>query len=72
MNATYASREEDDLGYEFAARRQSSPASERTGIAAAKQLTSRERASYQSRFSRRTAPSRVSGIHRRGNKRHSF
>jgi hypothetical protein len=72
MNATFASREEDDLGYEFAARRQNSPVSERIGQAAVKQLTGRERAAHQSRFARRTAPSRMSGIHRRSNKRHGF
>jgi hypothetical protein len=72
MSATFTAREEDDLGYEFAARRQTSPVSERVCQAAAKQLTGRERASHQSRFSRRTAPSRMSGIHRRGSKRRGF
>lgn len=72
MNATLTMNDEDNLGYEFAARGQTASVSERIGQAAAKLLSSRERASHQSRFSRRTAPSRVSGIHRRGNKRRNF
>ncbi len=72
MNATFAAREEEDLGYEFAARRQVPSVSERLGKTAVRQLSSRERASHQLRFGRRTAPSRMSGIHRRGNKRHGF
>jgi hypothetical protein len=72
MNATFTSCEEDILGYEFAARRQTSPVRERVGQATVKQLTGRERASHQLRFSRRTLPSRMSGIHRRSNKRNGF
>jgi hypothetical protein len=72
MNANFKFREEDHLGYDFAARSQNSPIGGRIGHAAAKRLAGRERTSHQSRFGRRTALSRVSGVHRGGNKRRGF
>lgn len=59
---------DEELGYEVNARYGSVTLSERRGVAASRQLSGQERHSQQARYSRRPAPTRMSGSHRRRNK----
>jgi hypothetical protein len=70
MNATLTICDEDDLGYEFAARRRTAPLSNRLSQVAARQESGRERFADHARYQRKSAPTRVSGMHQRGKKRH--
>ena len=72
MNASTAFCQEEDLGYECPGDRQSEELSERIVIAASRKSTPQERFTRQSRYSRRAAPQRMSGTHRRGNKRYGI
>jgi hypothetical protein len=72
MNASKAFCHEENLGYECPGDRQSEELSERIVIAASRKSTTQERFTRQSRYSRRTAPQRMSGAHRRGNKRYGI
>jgi hypothetical protein len=72
MNASSAFCHEEDLGYECPGDRQSELLSERIVIAASRKATAQERFTRQSRYSRRPAPQRMSGTHRRGNKRYGI
>jgi hypothetical protein len=68
MNQFALATEEDELGYEVDARQGRPVLGERREMAAKRQLNGQERRSQQSRFSRRPAPVRTSGSHRRRNK----
>lgn len=72
MNATIATYEEDDLGYEFASRRQTAPLSERVGRTAVRNLTGQQRAAQQARYKHRVAPTQKSGTQRRRQKRYGL
>lgn len=72
MNASVLHGLDDDGGYERPTVRAREPLGERMALSATRASTSRERASRQSRFSRRPAPQRASGAHRRGNKRYGI
>lgn len=60
--------EEEELGYEVDSRYVSVVISERRGVATSRQFTGQERRSQEARYSRRPAPTRMSGSHRRRNK----
>jgi hypothetical protein len=70
MNASTAFCHEETLGYECPGDRQSEQLSERIVLATSRKATPQERFTRQSRYSRRPAPQRMSGAHRRGNKRY--
>lgn len=72
MNAQAVFCHEEELGYECSGIRQHEPVSERLALAASRKPTGQERVSRQARYSRRTAPQRTSGTHRRGNKRYGI
>jgi len=72
MNAVLEMCEEDELGYEVEVRRGAAPRRDRCRLDAMRELSGRERASLQSRYSRRPTPTRTSGSHRRGNKRYGI
>jgi hypothetical protein len=72
MNANSIFCHEDDLGYDCPDQRRTELLSERVAITAARKTTGKERVAQQSRFSRRPAPQRTSGAHRRGNKRYGI
>ena len=63
----------EDLDYDVEARsHEPRVLSERRGIALSRQLSGGERRSRQARYSRRSAPKRMAGTHRRGNKHHGL
>ncbi len=64
--------DEEELGYEVDARCANVVLSERRGVATSRQLNGQERRSHQSRYSRRPAPTRMSGSHQRRNKHHGL
>ncbi len=72
MNATVIFSQEEELGYECPGDRQSEQLSERIVSAASRKTSGQERFTRQSRYSRRPAPQRMSGTHRRGNKRYGI
>ena len=61
-------RDNEELGYEVDARHGNVVISERRGLATSRQLNGQERRSRQARYSRQSAPVRLSGSHRRRNK----
>ena len=72
MNSTASCCLEDDWAYDTPADRHRAQVSERVAILSTRNFNGHERASRQSRYSRRAAPQRLSGTHRRGNKRHGI
>jgi len=65
----YLCQSEEELGYDVAVRGNGMPVSDRRGAAQSRQLNGQERRSQQARYSRRPAPTRMSGSHGRRNKR---
>jgi hypothetical protein len=69
MNANVYCLEEEELDYGFSASRQIARVGNHATPTESRNLTGRERVAQQSRYQRRSAPSRTSGMHCRGNQR---
>ena len=72
MNSNACFLEDDELGYEISARKQSTPVGKRTTSTGTRNLSGRERCAHQSRYEHRSAPTSMSGVHCRRNKRHGI
>jgi len=72
MNATLGMCLEDECGYEAPDARSLGPQSERVAMSTSRSVTGQQRVSRQARHSRRATPQRMSGSHRRGNKRYGL